>query len=103
MPSDPQSIEFELNEETDEFHLILEGEDLGPVDMDDLRDASSSLYLHFHMFRDAPEYDFEPPEDAEQTEESLSDEEVDELLEEIELSEEEHEDAESDLQELRDE
>lgn len=106
----PQSIDFELNEDTDEFHLILDGEDKGSVDMEDLRESASSLHIHFHMFRYAPEYPPDEEKDATMREleeaESLSDEEVDELIEEldeIELSEEEHEDAESDLQELRDE
>jgi len=82
-----QSIDFEYNEETDEFHLVLEGEDCGPVDMDDLRTAADDLYMHFHMFRDHPpvspegtfDGDLDDLEDSE-----LTDEDLDEIIEELE-------------------
>lgn len=75
-----QSISFDYNEDTNQFHLLLDGEDMGPVDEDDLREESSSLYLHFHLFREPPE-PADIPDDA--STESLSDEEIDELIEDV--------------------
>lgn len=79
-----QSINFTFNKETEQFHLHLDNEDMGPVDTEQLREESSSLYLHFHLFREPP-----APENTNETEPTLSDEEVDELIREAEIDEEE--------------
>lgn len=75
-----QEIEFELDEETDTFHLLLDGEDQGPVDTESLRQTSGKLHMHFRMFREPPE----SPEKNYETIEKLSDEEVEEELQEVE-------------------
>lgn len=79
-----QSLTFEYDEDEDEFHLILDGEDMGPVDMDDLREESSKLNLHFKMFRDAPEYEpveVVPDDEEHEDPQTLSEEEIDEIIE----------------------
>lgn len=81
-----QSIHFTFNEDTEQFHLHLDDKDMGPVDTDELRKESSSLYLHFHMFREPTEPDNSTTTEPKQT---LSDEEVDELIREVEVTEEE--------------
>lgn len=82
-----QEIEFELDEETDTFHLFLDGDDQGPVDTDSLRETAGNLHLHFRMFRDVPPEDL-PDEESENygTVQELSDEEVEEELREVEAA-----------------
>lgn len=50
--TEPQSLSFERNEETGNYHLILDGEDKGPVKEQDLQEASQNLLKHFKMFTD---------------------------------------------------
>jgi hypothetical protein len=77
-----QDIKFELDEDTDTFHLFLDGEDQGPVDTESLRDSAGSLYLHFTMFKDREPEDTN--EDIEEYAETLTDDEVEEELIELE-------------------
>jgi hypothetical protein len=80
-----QEIEFDYDEKAEEFVLLLDGEEQGPVDEDSLEDSVGDLYLHFYMFRDHREREEELDESISPSE-SLSDEEVEQAIEDVDLS-----------------
>lgn len=93
-----QSISFEPDQDEDEFRLIVDGDDLGPVDMDDLRSEVEDLHIHFTLFRDrtSPPEDVLPSEEEveeleEEVREDFSDDEVEELMAELDEEMEEEE------------
>lgn len=52
-----QEIEIDYHEDSDEYHVLLDGEDQGAVDEDSLREVGSNLHLHFVVYESAPPYD----------------------------------------------
>lgn len=92
-----QDIQFELDEETDEFHLILDGEDKGPIDKESLKDSVGDLYLHFYMFKDRPpEQEYEANQSTEEAEEELEELEtldIDDIIEDAEEDGEDNDDS----------